>query len=108
MIPISVKSAMGMVAISLGLLSLPQAASASPITYTVNQLIGPGSATGTLTTDGTIGVLAAANIIGWNLFLNDGSYTTTLVTTPGNVFVNGSGLTASLTTMTFMACRSTS
>ncbi|MGZ4988801.1 MAG: PEP-CTERM sorting domain-containing protein [Limisphaerales bacterium] len=49
--------------------------------YTVNQPIGPGSATGFITTDG-IGTLTVANIVGWNLTLNDGTHVTDL--TPSN------------------------
>lgn len=58
-------------------------AQAAPTTYTVNQTItGPlngtlgnptqtNSVVGSITTDGTIGVLHTANIVGWNLSLMD-------------------------------------
>ena len=58
-------------------------AHAAPTTYTVNETItGPLNGTagnpsqtdsviGTITTDGTIGILHASNIIGWNLNLVD-------------------------------------
>ena len=84
---------------------------AAPITYDVNQIIGPGSITGTITTDGTIGTLSAANITGFNLILNDGTKTATL-SSPGLVFVNantsssagtpnGADLTATSTNLFF-------
>src|SRR6267378_6044483 len=57
-------------------------ATATDITYTVNQTVGAGGVTGTITTDGTIGTLAAGNIIGWNLLLNSGSSTITLTGPP--------------------------
>ena len=100
---IFIKNAIGIVAISAGLLSLPQDASASPIMYTVNQVIGPGSVTGTITTDGTLGTLADADIISWNLLLNNGP--NTVVVQEGvngsNAILTGTALTASLTTLTF-------
>ena len=42
---------------------------ASPITYNVDQTVGTGSVTGTITTDGTSGILTAANISDWNLVI---------------------------------------
>ena len=56
----------------------------TPITYNVNVSFGAsGSMVGTITTDGTQGVLSVGNIIGWNLTLTDyGTNSTTL--TPGN------------------------
>jgi hypothetical protein len=99
----SVKNVMGAVAISVGLLSLPQTANAGAIKYTVDQMIGPGSVTGTITTDGTIGTLAAADLISWNLLLNDGTNIGALVSGAYGAFVvvEGSALTASPTTLTY-------
>lgn len=48
------------------------ATQAAPITYNVNRTIGPGFVTGALTTDGTIGVLNAANILSWSFSIDDG------------------------------------
>ena len=45
--------------------------SASDITYDVNLTIGSGSVSGDIVTDGTVGVLAEADIIGYNLLLSD-------------------------------------
>lgn len=52
---------------------LPLSAMAAPITYDVNRTIaGVGSVVGTVTTDGTIGVLARNNVTGWALTIDDG------------------------------------
>jgi hypothetical protein len=47
----------------------PGLAHASPITYTLDQTVGSGSVTGTITTDGTLGTLAVSNITAWDLNL---------------------------------------
>jgi hypothetical protein len=49
--------------------------SATAITYDVNQTIGTGGVTGDIVTDGTIGALGDANILDWNLRVNDGTTT---------------------------------
>lgn len=94
---------MGALVACVGLLWLPRAAIAGPIAYTVNQTIGPGSATGTITTDGTIGALATANIIGSDLFLNDGTGTAVLRIGVNGAFavITGGALTASSTDLSF-------
>lgn len=53
-------------------LCFPLLASAGPV-YSVNRTIGGGSVTGTIETDGTIGVLGGGNVLGWNLSITDGS-----------------------------------
>ena len=45
---------------------------AASITYNVNLTIGTASATGTITTDGTIGPLAQSDLLTWNLSLASG------------------------------------
>jgi hypothetical protein len=56
----------------------------------VNQVFGSaGSAVGTITTDGTLGVLNPSNVTSWDLTLTDGASSTTL--TPLNSTV-GSGV----------------
>jgi hypothetical protein len=56
-------------------------------TYKVNQVFGSaGSAVGTITTDGTLGVLNPSNVTSWDLTLTDGSSSTTL--TPSNSAVS--------------------
>ena len=37
------------------------------IIYNVNEVVGAGGVVGTITTDGTVGVLSAADIVAWNL-----------------------------------------
>lgn len=53
------------------------------ITYDVNQTIGAGSVTGTITTDGAIGVLSASDFTAWNLLLT-GAGGATFVLTNGS------------------------
>lgn len=53
-------------------LCFPLLASAGPV-YSVNRAIGGGSVTGTIETDGTIGVLGTGNVLGWNLSIADGA-----------------------------------
>ncbi|HML18250.1 MAG TPA: PEP-CTERM sorting domain-containing protein [Bryobacteraceae bacterium] len=52
---------------------------AAPVTFNVNLTIGSGSVTGTIETDGTIGTLAQSDILNWDLLLNDGVSTFTLL-----------------------------
>lgn len=85
---------------SLLLLSLSTASYSGP-TYNVNSIIGVGSVTGTIETDGTIGVLATANILNWNLVLNDGSSTFTITGNNSAVLVQGSALTTTTTQILF-------
>jgi len=59
-------------------LAAPGLAHAGPIVYNVNQSIGTGSVTGTLTTDGTIGTLSGANFTAWSLLLSVPGQTFTL------------------------------
>jgi PEP-CTERM motif len=90
--------------IALGFASLvaPAVLRADGITYTVNQLVGPGSVTGFIATDGAIGTLATADILDWNLTLNDGHGDMTNFT-PSNSTVqdSGSDLTASSSALMF-------
>jgi hypothetical protein len=78
---------------------------ASPITYQVSRSILAGSVVGTITTDGTVGTLGTANIIGWTLTLSDGVTPFTLLgPTTGNNSqeqVLGTGLTATPTGLFF-------
>jgi hypothetical protein len=102
---------------SIALSILVSAAMVSPsllradnITYNIDQTVGAGSVTGTITTDGTIGALntggvtdgsvgVAGNIVAVNLVLNDGMNTEPL---SGGIFSSaGSDLVASATDLTF-------
>lgn len=82
------------------LASLPLPAS---ILYTVNRTIGPGSVTGTITTDGTIGTIFQENILAYDLTISDGSQTSQLNKTLPKQGVNtpGSQLTATATQLLF-------
>jgi Legume lectin domain len=53
-------------AISAGALALVYEAKAN-ITYNVNLTVGAGGVVGSITTDGTVGVLSASDILSWNL-----------------------------------------
>jgi hypothetical protein len=58
------------------LLTCAAMANAADITYTVDLTgIGAGGVTGTIETDGTIGTLGLADILDWNLLINDGTTT---------------------------------
>jgi hypothetical protein len=79
----------------------PTVVRANSITYNINQTVGIGSIAGTITTDGTIGTLATANIVGWSLTLNDGTTTIGLIPSDSITAIIGSDLTASVTDLTF-------
>jgi hypothetical protein len=78
----------GIIALAIAIILASTVARADTITYNVNQAIGSASATGTITTDGTIGTLTSANIVGWNLILNDGTNITDLVSSNSSVSFN--------------------
>lgn len=66
------------------------------ITYAVNQNVGGvGSATGTITTDGTIGILGPSNIVAFDLKLYDGINTVEVTNLNGATHFIGPDLTAS-------------
>lgn len=77
-------------------------ASAADITYTVNDVVGAGSVTGTITTDARIGTLSTADILEFNLTLNDGTGIATL-TDFGDAaaFIQGNDVTATATQLLF-------
>ncbi len=74
---------------------------------TVNDTVGAGTVTGTITTDGTLGILHTANIIDWDLVLKNGFGTTLDLTGPSaaapveGADVVGSDLTASAQSLSF-------
>jgi parallel beta-helix repeat protein len=70
------------------------------VTYTVDRTVGTGHITGTITTNGNVGVLSAADIVSWNLALDADSNGTSalLAGPPSDVFwVTGSALSATPT-----------
>ena len=80
----------------------PAVLRADEIWYTVNQPVGPGSVTGFVTTDGTIGTLTSTDIVDWNLTLNDGhGNTVDLIPSNSGVVNIGTDLTASSSDLMF-------
>ena len=66
------------------------APAANNITYNVNLTFGSaGSMVGTITTDGTLGVLNTSNIVSWNLTLADSPTNSTLLTPGNSAFSSG-------------------
>ena len=61
-----------MLAAALAAIALA-ASSAQATVYTVNDGVGAGGVTGSITTDGSLGILGSTAITDWNLLLNDGS-----------------------------------
>jgi hypothetical protein len=72
---------------------------AAPITYNVDLIVGPGTITGFIETNGDIGVLSTGDITDWSLTLFDGAASVTIQ--PGAVGVSGSSLTATSTGLFF-------
>ena len=86
--------------------ALSPAAAKADITYAVDETVGAGSATGFITTNGTIGTLDIADILDWNLTLNDGTHPAVDLEGPasGNnslALLVGSDLTATPTQLIF-------
>lgn len=55
---------------AMGATLLGGAGASANVIYTVDQIIGGGSVTGTMTTNGAIGALLPADFLSWNLELN--------------------------------------
>lgn len=79
----------------------PAASHASPITYTLDQTVGSGSVTGTITTDGTLGTLAASNVTAWDLNLLGPGASLTLTNSNSSLEFAGADLSASATDLSF-------
>lgn len=72
--------------------------------FNVNRTIGGGSVVGTIETDGTIGLLNAANILGWTLDIDDGDGSgvfTMIGGTNSGLLLSGTLLSATLTDLVF-------
>ena len=87
--------------VTLSIAGLTAAASAAPLTYNVARTIGAGSVAGIITTDGTFGVLATANVTAWSLTLNDGIGSFAITEGNSQFAIVGSGLTADVDSMDF-------
>ncbi|MBS3955381.1 MAG: hypothetical protein KGZ88_20730 [Methylomicrobium sp.] len=75
-------------------------------TYSVNRSIGAGSVTGTITTDGSLGILSASNFLNWELLLNDSKATFTLYgpesnRSNSNLFLVGNAFSATASELIF-------
>jgi hypothetical protein len=100
----NMRKSIWIVALALTVTLAPTALKASDITYTVDDTVGAGSVTGTVTTDGTIGGLDSGNIVDWNLLLNDGTGTASLygpLSGDNSIFYVGGNLTATSTLLQF-------
>ena len=77
-----------------------------PIVYQVNRVIADGTVTGFIETDGTMGVLSAANITNWELTLTapnlfGGPVDTIDFASQTQTFLQGAGTTATSTSLLF-------
>jgi hypothetical protein len=86
----------------IGLTSALAIALVSPasanIVYSVDYTVGTSVLTGTITTDGNLGAITAADITGFDLSTTLGA---SAEFTPANSTVTGNGLTATLTQLSF-------
>ncbi len=89
-------------AIVLALAAAVPAVSSASIIFNVNQTIGAGGVTGTITTDGMLGPLASVNLVDWKLTLNDGTATFLLTAANSEVgFALGAALSETATQLLF-------
>jgi hypothetical protein len=90
-------------AILAGASASAMAGAAAPITYYISDAILGLTFAGTITTDGTIGVLAKKNILNWSVTVSEfggGGYTFSK-SSGGTLSVAGRDLTASATSISF-------
>ncbi len=92
-------------AVTASALALMMPAIAQATTYLGNRTIGTGSAILSITTDGTIGVLGAANITDWTITLSEGGTNFTLLGplsgSNSAISLSGSALSATATDLLF-------
>ena len=86
---------------SIFIVSLMTAQLATASTFYVNRAIGSGGVTGTIQTDGTLGVISGRNIRAWNLVLDDGVDTVNLVSGVNSEVTHYSIFTATATDLLF-------
>jgi hypothetical protein len=78
------------------------ATAANALTYVVDGSIGGGSVSGTISTNGAIGTLAASDITGWSLVVTgNGGASATLDTLNSSVFLGGGAVTADASNIYF-------
>lgn len=84
---------------------LPISAHASSFVYNLDVVLLGGTVTGTITTDSDSGVLAASDIVDYNLMLNDGTNTLNLLGPlsgdNSHVFLGGTALTATAMALSY-------
>ncbi|MGI4881242.1 MAG: PEPxxWA-CTERM sorting domain-containing protein [Janthinobacterium lividum] len=86
---------------TIALLLAASPLAAASIVYNVNQTIGDGSVVGTITTDGSFGTLAAADVTGFHLTVT-GIGASVVLTDADSVVVNtGANFTASASALLF-------
>ena len=89
-------------AVALALVAGVPAISSASVIFNVNQTIGAGGVTGTITTDGTLGALASVNLVDWKLTLNDGTATFLLTAANSEVgFILGAPLSETASQLLF-------
>ncbi len=89
-------------AVALALAAGVPAISSASIIFNVNQTIGAGGVTGTITTDGALGALASGNLVDWKLTLNDGTATFLLTAANSEVgFILGAALSETASQLLF-------
>ncbi len=89
-------------AVALALAAGVPDVSSGSVIFNVNETIGAGGVTGTITTDSTLGALARVNLIDWNLTLNDGAATFLLTAANSEVgFALGAALSETATQLLF-------
>ena len=79
---------------TVAIVSVSIVAHAADITYKIKGTFGPATETAIVETDGTQGVLSAADILAFNLTVVDGTYSDTVNTSDGQVVLFGNDLTA--------------
>jgi len=94
--------AVALVSLVVGaVLALPVQASAGSIIYFIDEPVGAGGITGSITTNGATGVLVYGDLIDWNLTVSDGTHSFNLNTANSGGEVVGIDLTASATQLLF-------
>jgi len=89
-------------ALAMALAAGAPAIGSASVLFNVNQTIGAGGVTGTITTDGTLGALATANLVDWALTLNDGATTFLLTSANSEVgFILGKALSETASQLLF-------
>jgi PEP-CTERM motif len=91
---------LGFVAVIVGLFSYGPA-EASAITYSIQTTVGSYSASGTITTDGTIGTLSQANISDFSITLSGDGNPVVLTPSDASVYLYASALSATQSQLLF-------